>query len=79
MAERVREAAPGWARNNGDLLFNLGQRFEDFRPLLRTKLGVQTEVEQAELQLTQDKHRRLVVFAASILSSSSFGSGSPVS
>ena len=35
VAERMREAAPGWARHHGDLLFNLGQGLEDFRPLLR--------------------------------------------
>lgn len=40
---------------------------------------MEAEIEQAELQLAQNKQRRLVIFAASILSSSSFGSGSPVS
>jgi hypothetical protein len=32
VAERVREAAPGWPWNNGNLLFNLGQGLKDFRP-----------------------------------------------
>lgn len=42
---------------------------------------MEAEIEQAELQLAQNKQRRLVddFFAASILSSNSFGSGSPVS
>ncbi len=62
MAERVREATPGRAWNKGNLLFDLRQGFEDLRPLLRAELGMQTEIEQAELQLAQDKHRRLVVF-----------------
>ncbi len=61
MAERVREAAPGRPRNNGHLFFDFCQSFEDFRPLLRAKLRVQAEVEQAELKLTQNKQRCLVV------------------
>lgn len=40
---------------------------------------MQAEIEQTELQLTQNEQRGLIVFAASILSSSSCGSGSPVS
>ena len=56
VAERVRETTPGWPPNNRDLLLSR-PGFKDFR-LLRAELGVQAEVEQAELQLAQDKHRR---------------------
>ena len=62
MAEGMREAAPGWARHHGDLFLDFRQRAEDFRPLLRVKFRVQTEIKQTELQLTQNKQRRLVVF-----------------
>ncbi len=58
----MREAAPRWARHHGDLFFNFRQRLEDFSPLLRVKLRVQTEIKQTELQLTQNKQRCLVVF-----------------
>lgn len=48
MAEGMRGAAPYWARHRGDLFFSFCQRLEDFNSLLRTKLRMQTKVEQIE-------------------------------
>src|SRR5699024_6527922 len=62
MAESVRETAPGWRRYYGNQFLDFCQSFEDFRSLIRAELGMEAEIEQAELQLAQNKQRRLVIF-----------------
>ncbi len=61
MAESVRETAPGWRRYYGNQLLDISQSLEDYRSLIRAELGMEAEIEQAELQLAQNKQRRLVV------------------
>ncbi|CRZ91453.1 Uncharacterised protein [Vibrio cholerae] len=62
MAKAVREAVPLQARQHCYFLFHFRQGFQHFGPHFWVVSGVQREVEQSELQLTQNKHRRLEVF-----------------
>ncbi|XNM76903.1 hypothetical protein ACLK19_23470 [Escherichia coli] len=57
MAESVRETAPRWRRYYGNQFSDFCQSSRGFRSLIRAELGMEAEIEQAELQLAQNKQR----------------------